>query len=67
MIGMTIGLLLPGSVFCCLMFIEWWETSKTPVFQVYGKQLPIPLVYLIIFSTGWLWLILMLAERVKRS
>jgi hypothetical protein len=66
MSGTLVALLFPGTVFCCLMAMEWWQTGKTPIFQIYGKQIPIPLVYLIVFLAGLLFLILMLSDIIKR-
>lgn len=61
-----IGLLLPGAVFCCLAFIDWWRTGRKPSMIVYGWCVPIPLIYCVMLFGGWLFLILMLSDRIKR-
>ena len=62
-----IGLLLPGAVFCCLTFMDWWKSGRQPQIVLYGRRAPIPLIYVALLVSGWLLLILMLAQRIRRS
>ena len=60
------ALLLPGTLFCALMTGEIWRGVR-PKFIVLGKPLPLPAIYLIVLSGGWLFLILWLHEIITRN
>lgn len=62
-----IALLLPGSVFCCLMFLEWCRTGDAPLIRLFGWTFPVWLVYVVVFLTGWFWLGMLAVQSIRRG
>lgn len=60
-----IALLLPGAVFCCLMFMD--RAGRKPVVRVFDRTVPVWLTYVVVFLIGWLLLGALLAQSIRRG
>jgi TRAP-type C4-dicarboxylate transport system permease small subunit len=60
-----VALLLPGAFFCCMAAMEDIR-GKHPHIKVYGRPLPRWLLYPALFIGGPLWLLLFLAQSIRR-
>lgn len=60
-----IVLLLPGTVFCVLMFME--RKKHIPRIRLFAYDIPVWAVYVVVFISGPLLLLLMLATAISRS
>lgn len=61
------ALLLPGAVFCALMFMGRKKHKHRPRIVIRGFDVPVWLIYVTVFFAAPILLIMMLVHSIKRS